>query len=825
MKDIKTLLAELTVEEKAALVEGYENWMTNPIPSQEIPSIYLTDGPLGIRKISKIQVHGAVGLGETEKSSAFPSLTNLSNTWDEDLAEREGEGLGKEAHLHEVDVLLAPPMNIKRDPRCGRNFEYISEDPLVAGKIASAYVKGIQKEGTSACLKHFALNNLEGRRFTSDSVADERAMREIYLKPFEIAVKESKSDTVMASYNKINGTFASEDKWLLTEVLRKDWGFDGLVMTDWGATNERVEGIKAGLDLDMPGGILYNRRSIIEAVKNGTLKIEDLDKAVANVLKLINKHIGKKVEIDEAKTIEEDKNIALEIAEKSAVLLKNDGALPLSKEGKYAVVGYLFDHMRYQGAGSSGINPISLLTTKEAFDQAGIKYSFFKGYEEKASSKKEELAQEALNGITDFDTVIFFAGLTAFAESEGYDRKDIKIPSNQLELIEKIAATGKKVIVILFNGSPIEVPFYEKANSILDVYLPGEQGGKAIEELVFGEKSPEGHLTETWPLKTEGIYRYEDFGDNDEELYKENIFVGYRYFDLKPENVRFPFGFGLSYSSFNCSNCKVEKDGEKIAVSLKVKNQGPYDSAEVVQVYVGANPSSKVFKANKELKAFKKVYLKAGEEKSVELSIAENDLAYYNTAEHRWVVENGTYPIYIATDVKTIIFKQDIEITGQKEAIAPYADEVVKAYQSIASNEITDEIFFKTLNGFKPVYKPHKPYTINTCIKDFKYSLWGRVVYKTIAGGTKKMGKNIKKMEEGEAKDAAIRNMALIEGLTPSFSPRNMVQSGGGRAQISMAYGLVAAANGHLIKAIKLMKQKEDPLPLPCEEKADKQKI
>ncbi|MCI2068119.1 MAG: glycoside hydrolase family 3 C-terminal domain-containing protein [Bacilli bacterium] len=818
MKGKEELLAELTLEEKAALLEGYKNWETNPIPNQDIPSIYLTDGPLGVRKISALQSKGAVGLGETEKSTCFPSLANLSTSWDEQLAKKEGEGIGKESHFHGVDVVLAPAMNLKRDPRCGRNFEYFSEDPLLSGRIASAYVKGIQKAGTGACLKHFACNNLEGRRFSSDSIVDQRALHELYLKNFALAIKDSQPETVMCSYNYLNEVCVSENKYLLTDVLRKEMGFKGLVMTDWGATKDRVKGVEAGVDLSMPGGVVQDRKDIIKAVKDGILPLETLNNSVRRVLTLIEKRIqDRKLIPEQEKTIQENEKLAEEIALKSAVLLKNDGVLPLKNDEKILAVGYLFSHIRYQGAGSSGLNPIKLVSIKEAFDQGEVKYDYVQGYEEKAGKNEEKLYQEALRKAEDYQTVLFFGGLTAFEESEGYDRKDLKISSNQVRLIEGLINEGKKVVLVLFGGSPVELPFEGKLAAILNMYLPGEMGGEATRKLLFGLSSPEGHLAETWVKKTEDIFRFVDFGKDNYEEYRESIFIGYRYYDKAKGKVRYPFGYGLSYTSFTHSDFKVTSTDKVIKVSLKVKNNGEYEGGDLIQVYVGKNPQSKVFKAEKELIGFKKVHLKPKEEKEIKIEFKTEDLSYFNPLLYKWVLENGTYPLYIATDANSIIFKDQIEIKGEKEIPSPYSASLNDTYDKIADNGIDEQTFLALLNKKQIEKRTIPPFTTEDCLKDFVITPSGKAISDGIISRSSSNIPDPATLPDGEAKDALIRNKALIVGLMPSMSLRVMVETGGGAMSLKVAEGMVAAANGDFVKYQEMMNYKEEPLPLPIE--------
>lgn len=517
-------MQQLTLEEKAALLEGYQSWMTNAIPRLDIPAIHLTDGPVGVRKKVDKEGSGAVGLGASMPATLFPASVFIANSWNVENAKRMGKAIGEECIGYDVQVLLAPGLNLKRDPRCGRNFEYFSEDPLLAGKMAAAFVQGVQSTGTAACPKHFAINNNENYRYMCDSVVDERAARELYLKAFEICVKEAKPRTMMCAYNKINGEHCSQNKWLLTDVLRKEWGYEGLVMTDWGATVSRSEGVKAGLDLDMPGGILANRKSIIDGVMNGDIASGEVDKAAANVLQLIRDAIqtpqdsGKQEE-----RLKEHEKLAISLAADCAVLLQNDGILPLSKEQNVLITGDLFDRMRYQGAGSSSMNPAYLTSPREAFEAAGMSYEFVRGYDEKAYEADDELEQEVLAKTIDAEIILFFGGLTDGCESEGIDRETLSLPANQLHLMEQLSQTGKKIVTVLFGGAPFEMPFAQNCAAILHMFLPGEGGGEACRRLLYGMANPSGKLSETWMRSISDIPFGDEFGQNKIVAYEEPL--------------------------------------------------------------------------------------------------------------------------------------------------------------------------------------------------------------------------------------------------------------------------------------------------------------
>lgn len=585
--DISRIIRGMTVEEKAALVSGTDFMYTNPIPRLGIPSLCMSDGPHGLRK----QIgSGDNGVSQSEPSTAFPTAACTASGWNPENLIKMGRAIAKECRHYGVHTLLGPGVNIKRNPLCGRNFEYFSEDPLLSGVMGAAEVEGVQSEGVGVSLKHFALNNSENYRFMGNSVASEKTMREIYLKPFEYIVKHARPATVMCAYNQINGTFCSENKWLLTDVLRSEWGFDGVVMTDWGAVHDRVAGLKAGLDLEMPGDTAICRRWILDAIEDGTLTMEELDKACRNILRWIDAY----AKPADPSPVDWDAHHALaaEIAADCAVLMKNDGVLPLSGKEKLHIAGELFETMRYQGSGSSMIHPTQVTAPKDAFARHGVQ-----------SVPLEEA-----------DVVLVFAGLTDEYESEGGDREHMRLPQKQLREIDALCESRKKIVVVLFGGSPVELPFCDRVSAILNMYLPGQNGGTAAYELLFGEKNPSGRLAETWPLKYEDVPSAETFGKGITEVYAEGTEVGYRYYNKHGIPVRFPFGFGLSYTAFEKTDWM--KDG--MQYTQTITNTGGRYGAEVAQLYVDG-----------ELKGFRKVYLNPGESVTVTITVEpEPETAY-----------------------------------------------------------------------------------------------------------------------------------------------------------------------------------------------------
>ena len=578
LMDIETILSQMTVEEKAALVSGTDFMYTNPIPRLNVPSLSMADGPHGLRK----QLTGGdLGLMRAEPATCFPTAACTASGWNPENTRKMGAAIAEECRHYGVHTLLGPGVNIKRNPLCGRNFEYFSEDPLLAGRMGAAEVEGIQSKGVGATVKHIALNNCENFRFMGDSVASENTMRRIYLKPFEYIVKKAKPAAVMCAYNRVNGTFCSEHKWLLTDVLRSDWGFDGLVISDWGAMRDRVLSLHAGLDLEMPGDTDICRRWILDGIDNGSLPMEELDQACRNILRWIDRFV---IPADTAPFDREAHHtLAAEIAADCAVLMKNDGTLPLSGAEKLHIAGGLFETMRYQGAGSSAINPTMLTTPKDAFDQHGI-----------TSVSMEES-----------DVILTFIGLTDNDESEGCDRDHMRLPDDQLSMIDSMCDSGKKVVVVLFGGAPVELPFFDKVSAVLNMYLPGQNGGTAVYDLLFGIKNPCGKLAETWPLRYEDVPSAKTFVKGEIEVYAEGCEVGYRYYNKHGIPVRCPFGFGLSYTRFKKS--EWTKDGD--SYSQTITNTGDRFGGEVAQLFIDG-----------ELRGFQKVYLQPGESVTVTLT-------------------------------------------------------------------------------------------------------------------------------------------------------------------------------------------------------------
>ena len=805
--NIDAMINALTREEKAALVAGCDFMYTNPVPRLGIPSIRMSDGPHGLRVQCK---PGENDVTRSDIATCFPTSATLASSWNPDNTYRMGRAIGEEARHYGIDVVLGPAVNIKRNPLGGRCFEYFSEDPHLAGRMGTAEAKGIASEGVGVSVKHFALNNCENYRLMGDSVADMRTIREIYLKPFEMIVKEAKPETVMCAYNKINGEYCSSNKWLLTDVLRTEWGFDGLVMTDWGATHDRLRMLRAGLDLEMPGDTAICRKWIMDGLESGELEESVLDDAVRNVLTLVSRHENKKkAEAD----FSAHHALAAEIAADSAVLLKNSGAFPLNCDDEIFVCGELFEKMRYQGSGSSFINPAFLSTPKMAFDAHGIKYKYAKGYRESKVEKDSALIDDVLSDCASYGTVLVFAGLTDNVESEGADRENMRLPENQLALIDALIGAGKHVQIVLYGGSPVELPFAERVDSILNMYLPGQNGGEATYSLLFGERSPSGRLAETWPCDYADVPFGDVFAKTQNEIYKESVFVGYRYYTTAEKKVRYPFGYGLSYTAFSYSNMTVESTEKGFDVSVDVTNTGDLDGAEVVQLYVGIKNSS-VFRPVRELKGFSKVHLRSGETKRVSISVLKDDLRYWNIAEDRFVLEGGDYIFEICSDCEKVILSSVISLEGEP-AVIPYTDEILEIYRDADMSRVTDSAFEK-MSGIKiPELPPKKPITIESRFSDMKETFIGKILYSVIMSVANPDMKRVKKMPEGPERDRVLNGAIFMRRILDSNSLITMSMSSSARLSYNMVVAFAHLANGKIFKGIKCLSKGIKAPPLP----------
>ncbi|MBN2046523.1 MAG: glycoside hydrolase family 3 C-terminal domain-containing protein [Anaerolineaceae bacterium] len=715
------IISKMTLAEKVALSSGLNFWRTRPFEEHGIPQIMVTDGPHGLRKQSETGDH--LGINESVLSTCFPPACATASSWNPDLLVEMGKAIGEEAQEEHVAVVLGPGANIKRNPLCGRNFEYFSEDPFLAGEMAKSWILGVQGESVGVSLKHFAANSQENMRLASDSILDERALREIYLPAFEAAVKGAKPTTLMCAYNKINGTYCSDNKRLLTDILRGEWGHEGVVVTDWGAMHDRVEAFKAGLELEMPSSNQYFDADVIAAVESGALSEDVIDECVDRLLDLIFTATANQ---KDGFTYDREAHhqLARKVAADSAVLMKNaDQILPLAKESKIALIGALAATPRYQGSGSSHINPTQLNSAVDGFNAYELKFDYFAGYEMDAPPN-EALIAEAAAGAKQADVVVIFAGLTDSYESEGFDRQTMAMPESHNQLIHAVTAVNPNTVVVLSGGSPVEMPWVDEVKAILNLYLPGQAGGLAAADLLTGAVNPSGKLAETYPVSYEDVPSAHIYLNGGKQAqYQESIFVGYRYYDTANMGVRFPFGFGLSYTTFEYSDLKLSADeiqaGDELKVSLTVKNTGKAAGAEVVQVYV-SDQQHDVFRPEKELKGFAKVYLAPGESKQVEISLGLRAFAYYHPEAQDWAVQSGEFVIAAGSSSRDLRLSQPVKVSGTSHT-APsakgsdwYFNPVGKPAQADLESLLGHEI--------EPVRKPVKGEYDATCtLKDLAH--------------------------------------------------------------------------------------------------------
>ncbi|MGE7612927.1 beta-glucosidase family protein [Paenibacillus sp. NPDC101420] len=665
--NIQEIIAQMTLEEKAGLCSGLDFWQTKAVERLGIPSIMMTDGPHGLRKQKAGNDH--LGIFDSVPSTCFPAGAGMACSWDRELIKQVGAAIGEECQAEDVSILLGPGVNIKRSPLCGRNFEYFSEDPYLSSEMAIGHIEGVQSQGVGTSLKHFAANNQEHRRMSVDAIVDDRTLREIYLASFESVVKKAQPWTVMCSYNQVNGEYASENPYLLTDILKEEWGHEGFVVSDWGAVNERAKGLAAGLELEMPSSNGAGDQKIIDAVQSGTLSEAALDRAVGRLLSIIFKAVENDKE-NASYDPEAHHQLARVAARESMVLLKNEGGLlPLKREGSYAVIGDFARNPRYQGGGSSHIKPTRLddiyySLLEEAGSYAKLSYS--QGYVSDSDEPSLELIGQAIEAASQADTALVFVGLPERYESEGYDRTHLRIPESQIRLIEAVADVQPNTVVVLSNGSAIEMPWISNVKAVLEGYLGGQALGGAISDLLFGNVSPSGKLAETFPLQLEHNPSYLNFpGEGDTVEYKEGLFVGYRYYDAKRIAPLFPFGYGLSYTTFAYSDLSVSshslKDTDTLQVSVKVTNTGAMQGKEVVQLYV-KDVLSNMVRPEKELKGFAKVDLQPGETKQVSFTLDSRAFAYYNVKLKDWHVETGEFEILVGASSQEILLVESVVV-------------------------------------------------------------------------------------------------------------------------------------------------------------------
>lgn len=779
------IIEKMTIEEKAAILSGKNVWQTWNIDRLGIPSIFCADGPHGIRKQAAEGDH--LGLNASLPATCFPTAASISNSWDMDLCREIGEALGEEASALDVNVLLGPGLNIKRSPLCGRNFEYFSEDPYLSGKLAAAYIRGIQSRGVYACPKHFAVNSQELRRMAMNSVVDERTLREIYLEGFEIAVKEGGARSIMTSYNEVNGVYANENEHLLKDILRGEWGFDGIVITDWGGSNDHVKGVAAGSNLEMPSPGLHSARELIAAVENGSLSMEALETNVDDLLEAVFVLTGNRENKGKSFDKEEHHKLAQKAEEESIVLLKNeDGLLPLKPGCKVALIGDFAFTPRYQGAGSSLVNPIRVenmveMTRDYPMGVAGCARGYSRG-----GKTDVTLRDEALKLAAQADVVLYCFGLDEISESEGLDRIHMGIPQNQISLLTAMSEVNPNIVGILSAGSAIEMPWQECCKSLLHGYLGGEAGPSAMLRVITGEVNPSGRLSETYPLRYEDTPAYRYFpGAERCSQYREGIYVGYRYYDTVKVKVQYPFGYGLSYTTFSYKNLEVLEN----EVRFTLTNTGSVDGKEVVQLYV-RGPKGRIFRPEKELKGFKKVFLKAGESKGITIPFDDKTFRYWNRLTNRFEVEGGVYSIFIGANVADIRLLKTVTREGTTEDWPYKAENLPSYYTGRISHVLKKE--YETLLGHPvPEGKWSGDLSLNDALCQMYYakSPLARLVWRILTGLKNK----------SEEKGKPDLNLLFIYNMP--F--RGIAKMTGGTVSMEMAEGMVLAVNGHFLRGMK----------------------
>ena len=691
MQNTELLLKELTLEEKCALLSGAETFKTRGMPKHGIPQIWLSDGPHGLRKQAGESDH--LGLNPSVPATCFPTASAVANSWDAALGEEIGAALGEEAAAQEVSVLLGPGLNMKRNPLCGRSFEYFSEDPYLAGKLAAGYIRGIQSKGVAACPKHFAVNSQETRRMASDSIVDERTLREIYLTGFEIAVKEGHPRSIMSSYNLVNGTYANENKHLLMEILRDEWGFDGAVITDWGGSNDHALGVKNGSTLEMPAPGGDSVRELLAAVESGKISESDIDARLSELLPLV---FDTKAALDAAPRefdAAAHHALARRAAEESLVLLKNEGSLlPLAAGSKVAVIGDFAKNPRYQGAGSSMVNStqVDVLLDKLIDSELNV-IGYQQGFD-RHGKPDAALQKSACELATQADTVILCMGLDEIAESEGLDRSNLRLAQNQVDLLQAVAAVNPKIVVVLYSGSVVETPWLDNCQALLYAALGGQAGAGAVADALTGKVNPCGKLAETWPLAYADVPSAADFATRRKTVeYREGLYIGYRYFTTAEKAVRFPFGYGMSYTTFAYSDMAADEQG----VSLTVTNTGSVAGTEIVQLYV-AKKNSELFRPAKELKGFARVTLAPGEKQRITITLDDKAFRFRNVKSSRWEIEGGEYELLVGASVEDIRLCEKISVHGTA-TVHPYEDRDLDCYYKGDVLHVSDADFEKLL--------------------------------------------------------------------------------------------------------------------------------
>lgn len=790
----------MSLEEKIRFCSGANFSHTRSFEQYGIPAIRMVDGPHGVR----IGADGSAypGSAATIPSTCFPPACTTACSWDRDLLQKMGVALGEEARHTGISILLGPGINIKRNPLCGRNFEYFSEDPFLAGEMGIAWVKGVQSQGVGVSLKHFAANNQETQRTSVDSLIDSRTLREIYLSAFERVVREANPASVMCAYNKVNGIYCSDNAFLLRQVLRDEWGYTGAVISDWGAVNDRVAGFKAGLDLEMPGSGEFFDHEVLEAVHSGSLSVEYINESVDRLLSLVFNSAQTPKE-NALYDVDMHDHLAQKIASESVVLLKNeDGILPLERKARIALIGALACEPRIQGAGSSWVNPTRVSNAIDGFTAHELDFTYHPGYLLK-NGNNDSLAKAAIAAARECEIVVFFAGLPAIYESEGYDRTDMKLPKEQNDLIERVAQANPNVVVVLNGGAPVEMPWLSKVKAVLNMYLPGQAGGQAVAELLTGLVNPSGKLAESYPIVYEDVPSagfYETGGR--QAQYREGIYVGYRYYDKAQKAVCFPFGHGLSYTTFEYSNLEISSDnlceGEGLTISITVRNNGNKDGAEVVQLYVG-DLENKTFRPEKELKGFEKVFLRAGEQQRVKLQLDYRSFSCYDPSTQTQVAPEGKYQISVGSSSQDIRLSRQVTVHEKKNTAVQASGSTW--YCTLQGRPTQSDLESLLGHTIEPMHSPQKgEYTIFSSLRDMQTNPIIRIMMKVVEGTVAK--------GYGGA-DYFNPNFKGIIETTANNPLRSLVTSSDGALSLNVAQGLVDLANGHFFKGLKSFFQKK----------------
>lgn len=786
----KELIEQMTLEEKASLTSGKDFWQTQEIERLGIPSIFLADGPHGLRKQAVAADH--LGLNPSVPATCFPTAATLANSWSEELGREVGACLGKEAAAQHVNVLLGPGLNIKRNPLCGRNFEYYSEDPYLAGKMAAALIQGVQTQGVSACAKHFAANNQEVLRMTIDTLVDQRTLREIYLTAFEIAVKEGETRTLMTSYNKLNGTYTNEHQPLLRDILRGEWGYTGCIVTDWGGSNDRVDGLAAGNELEMPTTGGETDKEIVAAVRDGRLREDQLDEALDRLLGLAFA-TDRELKAHTADFNREEHHLcARRAAEESIVLLKNEeDILPLKADRTVAVIGDFAGNPRYQGAGSSIVNPTRLESFQESAAAAAFRIAGFEPGFERYGKKSSGRLKRAVRLAKEADTVLLFLGLDEVTEAEGQDRRHMALPENQVHLLDALWEVNRDIVVVLSCGSAVEMPWIDKAKGVVHGYLSGQAGAGGLLNVLSGQVNPSGKLAESYPLRYEDTPSAPYFPGQEATVeYREGPYVGYRYFDTADKELLFPFGYGLSYTTFRYSDLEIEETG----VSFRITNSGERDGAEIAQLYIGL-PGSAIFRPCRELKGFAKIYLKAGESRKIRIDFDDKAFRYFNVKTNKWEIEEGEYEIAIGASSRDLRLRGTLSRKGTGAPL-PYDRDSLKSYFSCDIENIDNGEFEKLYGAPLPDGKWDRERELgyNDTIGQCRYAKGGfaRFGYRCIGVAywfLKKIGKR------GTA------NLMMMSVYNMPF--RGIARMTGGLVTMPMVDGLLMVVNGRFFKGLR----------------------